>query len=209
MEKFSKKEALSFGWQKTKENFPFFLGLLIIAGIIYYFPSIMADRIKDSAKILYVVISLASAVVNWLIQLGLIRIFLKFCDAQKAKIADLFAEYRLLLKFIGATIIYSLIVLGGFILLIIPGIIWSVRFGFFSYLIVDKNMGVIESLKKSREITKGATWELLVFGLLTFLVILLGVLALLVGLFAALPTAMLAWAFVYRRLLAASANPQI
>ena len=112
MNKFSRGEALSFGWQKTKENLPFFLGLIAVAGVIYYLPMIIADRFKDSAKLLYVVISLASAVVNWIIQLGMIRIALKFCDVQKANISDLFAEYRLLFRFIGATIIYMLIVLG-------------------------------------------------------------------------------------------------
>ena len=206
MDKFSRGEALSFGWQKTKENLPFFLGLIAVAGVIYYLPLIIADRFKDSAKLLYVVISLASVVVNWIFQLGMIRIALKFCDVRKAKISDLFAESRLLFKFIGATFLYLLIVMGGLILLIVPGIIWSVKFSLYPYLIVDKGLGPIESLKKSAEITKGSIWDLMVFGFIAFLIILLGVLALLVGLFAAVPTVMLAWAFVYRRLLAAPAS---
>jgi uncharacterized membrane protein len=47
----------------------------------------------------------------------------------------------------------------GFILLIIPGIILSIRLGFFDYLIVDKNSRIVESLKKSWEITKGQYLE--------------------------------------------------
>jgi len=93
-------------------------------------------------------------------------------------------------------------VLGGTILLIVPGVIWAVKFQFFSYFIIDKGLGPIEALKKSSAITKGVKWNLLGFDLLIGGIALLGVLALLIGLLAAIPTAMIAMAFVYRKLLA-------
>jgi uncharacterized membrane protein len=72
--------------------------------------------------------------------------------------------------------------------------------GFFDYLIVDKNSRIIESLKKSWEITKGSTWNLFLLYLLLGLINLLGIFALIVGLFWSIPTTMIAEAFVYRKL---------
>jgi len=46
MEKFSKKEAISFGWQTMKENFWFFVLLLILAGIIEFGPNIIQELLK-------------------------------------------------------------------------------------------------------------------------------------------------------------------
>ena len=86
-------------------------------------------------------------------------------------------------------------------MLIIPGIIWGIKFQFFSYFIVDKGLGPIEALKRSSTITKGAKWDLFLFGLLVWLINLLGALCLLVGLFATIPTTGVAMAFVYHKLL--------
>ncbi len=59
--------------------------------------------------------------------------------------------------------------LGGFILLIIPGIIFSTWFSFSNFIFVDKGLGVKASMGKSRELVKGRFWavlgRLLVFGL--------------------------------------------
>jgi uncharacterized membrane protein len=87
------------------------------------------------------------------------------------------------------------------ILLVIPGIIWSIRFHFFSYLIVDKGVSPIEALKKSSKITKGTKWDLFLFGILLVFINILGALALLVSLFVTMPATMVANAFVYRKLL--------
>jgi len=77
----------------------------------------------------------------------------------------------------------------------------GIRFGFFQYFIVDKKTGVIDSLKRSWQITKGSVWNLFLFYLLLFGINFLGIICLLVGLFATVPTAIVAKAFVYRKLL--------
>jgi uncharacterized membrane protein len=71
---------------------------------------------------------------------------------------------------------------------------------FFSYFVVDQELGPIEALKRSAEITQGVKGDLFLLGLALGGINLLGAVALLIGLFATIPTAMLATAFVYRRL---------
>ena len=84
--------------------------------------------------------------------------------------------------------------------MIVPGLIWGVRFQFFGYLIVDQKLGPIEALKRSATITKGSLWQLFSLWNVIALINLLGVLCLLVGLFATLPVSMIAMAYVYRKL---------
>ncbi len=64
--------------------------------------------------------------------------------------------------------------LGGFILLIIPGIIFSTWFSFSNFIFVDKGLGIKASIGKSRELVKGRFWavlgRLLVFGFFSGLV---------------------------------------
>ena len=99
------------------------------------------------------------------------------------------------------SILYGLIVVVGLILLIIPGIIWAIKFQFFDYLIVDKGLGPIDALEKSSDITRGVKWDLFAFGILLAIINILGFLCLVVGLFVTIPVTLVAMAFVYRELL--------
>jgi ribosomal protein L40E len=201
-QKFSKSEAIGFGWNTMKSNLGFFIGLLIMVGLIYFVPGFIAELVEEDAPLLSIIISLAGWVISIVVQMGLIRIALRFCDNEEGEFADLFSCFPLFFKYLLGSILYGLIVLGGTILLIIPGIIWFVKFQFFGYFIVYEGLKPIEALRKSSAITTGAKWDLFLFDLLLGLINLAGALCLLIGLFATIPTTMVAMAFVYRKLLA-------
>jgi uncharacterized membrane protein len=212
MEKFSKKEAIKFGWEITKKKFLFFILLLVLVWIapfalefLFRLPAIFLAAITKKKFLIFTIVltflgTLARFLLSLILNLGLIKISLKFCDNEKVKFFDLISEYKLVFRYFVASILQGLIVVFGVLLFIIPGIVFSIRFGFYGYLIVDKNLKIVESLKKSWEITKGNTWNLFLFYLLLGLINLLGFLALIVGLFFTLPTTMLATASVYRKL---------
>ena len=140
--------------------------------------------------------------VQTLISIGVIKTSLKLAGGEKGNLRDLYLGYPLFLRYLGASILYSLMVLAGTLLLIVPGIIWSIQFQFYGYLIVDQGLGPIEALKRSSAMTKGAKGDLFLYGLLALCIVLAGALCLFVGLFAAIPTVIIATAFVYRKLLA-------
>lgn len=73
----------------------------------------------------------------------------------------MFPSFSQMIKFVIAMVLCVLIFLGGFILLVIPAFYWGFRFSFFSLAIIDKNAGIIESLKISWRITKGKVWRLI------------------------------------------------
>ncbi len=74
------------------------------------------------------------------------------------------------------------------------------RISFYMFLIVDKNLGPVESIKKSFEITSGNFWKLIGLYLVSLGVIILGLLCCCIGVLAAIPICMVAYAHVYRKL---------
>jgi uncharacterized membrane protein len=93
-----------------------------------------------------------------------------------------------------------LAVLGGFILLIIPGIYWAVRFSFSPLVVVDTGVGPVAAMKESWAITKGSFWKLFLFWLTVVLINLAGIVAIYIGLLITVPVTTLAMVFVYREL---------
>ena len=200
MAKFSKGEAIKFGWTTVKNNFGFFICIFIIMGLIHFAPNCIGHLIGWGKSGRTFVINIISLILSVIVTMGFINIALKLSDAQKAQIADLFTCVPLFLNFIIGSILYVLIVFAGMIILIIPGIVLAIKFHFYSYLIIDQGLGPIEALKKSSSITKGVKWNLFLFGLLLAAINILGVIALFVGTAVTMPIVVVALAFVYRQL---------
>lgn len=62
-------------------------------------------------------------------------------------------------RFIGLSILVALCVFGGFLLLIIPGVILFTLLLFSSYYLIDKNMSIMEAFKACYHASK-ANWKL-------------------------------------------------
>lgn len=199
---FSKGEAIRFGWAAMKANLGFFIGALIVSFVICAIPETFKALAQEEAPVLAFLFGLISAVFQMILGMGFIAVSLKIVDNSKPRLGDLFSRIHLFFKYLVGDILYALIVLGGLILLIVPGIVWAFKFMFVSYPIIDRELGPIEALRKSAAITTGAKWNLFLFVLLLTGINLLGAIALLVGLFATIPTSLVATAFVYRKLLA-------
>ncbi|GAA5128116.1 DUF4339 domain-containing protein [Luteolibacter yonseiensis] len=141
---------------------------------------------------------LGNQVLAIFLSLGFTRITLNLVSGREFSIGMLFGEGQKLLPAIGATILYSLMVGLGLLLFIVPGIYLALRFGFYRAAIVDRNLGVLESLRYSSSLTTNNRLSLFVLSLLTIFIILAGMLALCVGLLFAIPVASLAWVVAYR-----------
>jgi hypothetical protein len=152
-------------------------------------------------KLIYYLFAIALWVVGVIMQIGWTKICLLLSRDQEPAVSELFSNGSLFITYILASICYGLAVMGGFLLLIIPGIIFSIMLGLYVYFIIDKNMGPLESLRASSALTKGVRWQLLLFGLLLTLFNLAGLLCLLVGLIFTIPATAVAMAYVYDQLL--------
>lgn len=88
----------------------------------------------------------------------------------------------------------------GFLLLVIPGVIIMLMLFFAGYIVIDKGLGGVESLKASKNLVSGYKGKLFGFLFVLGLLNLAGFLALGVGLLVTVPISSVAAAFFYRNL---------
>ena len=199
METFRIGEALSYGWEKSKAHFLFLWMMLgVTYGIFLAFDLLQKGAGKET--LLGSFLGLIAIVVGFIVQLGLIRIYLDLAEGTKDKVVVLFSQYQLIWKYFGAALLYGLMVVFGLILFIIPGIYFALKYQFYSYLIVDKNLSVMEALKRSTRMTSGIKWKLFGFSLILCGLNFLGLIALVFGLLVTVPMSIMAYVYVYRSL---------
>jgi len=195
---FSPKEALRFGWEKTTAN----LKPLLWIGAAGAFLAVLQNALTrpGSPRAPFALLGLCVQVLQVGVTLAYLRTALKLHDGKP--IDDLSPKPLLagFFPFLLTQILVGLIIAGGMVLLIVPGILWGLRFGYAPFVVVDGKNDPIEALRESSRLTVGYRWQLLKFFLLLFVVNLLGAIALGVGLLVTIPTTSIAAAYVFRRL---------
>ena len=86
------------------------------------------------------------------------------------------------------------------ILMIIPAIYVSVRLQFYEYFLIDEECGIIDSIKKSADISRGYVLELFILGAVLALLVLISIVPLGVGLILSIPLSKMATSYVYLKL---------
>lgn len=199
MPTFSIKAAFRFGWEKTKKHFWFLAAVMVGTWLVSMILN-WAGQDRDASFPLVLIVGLLSWAVGIALEIGITRISLKMQDDVRGGIEDFLPDWDLFWRVLGTSIIYGLIVIAGLILLIVPGVIWALKYYFATWLAIDKGLRPMEAIRESGKMTSGNKGQLFLFWLACIGIILLGVIALFVGLLWAVPTAMIATAFVYRKL---------
>ena len=188
-------QAVSFGWEKTKANFWLMVGIALVLMVIGIVPGMIFTKS----------FVLGSNLLTWILGsifgVGLIKILLKIYDNKPVAIEDFFSlTMNQFLDYLLASLMLIVITFVGLILLIIPGIIFSLKYQFTLWLILDKNLRPMAALKESNRITKGHLWNLFLLWLLSILIIIAGCLVFGVGALVAVPVVILAQTYVYKSL---------
>jgi uncharacterized membrane protein len=201
---FTTESALRFGWETFKKRPWFFVGSTVVilraSVLVDGFTSGLDAAITGSANETSVVGSLINLALGALIGMGATAFYL--VAHHHPDTVDLSALWhpQPFWKYLGASILLGLAVGIGFVLLIVPGIIFVLMFLFSTFLVIDRELGPIEAMKESNRITYSHKWRLLGFTLVLLLINLLGAIALLVGLLVTIPVSSLAFTHVYRAL---------
>lgn len=148
-----------------------------------------------------VIVTLASMVINFAVQqfmqAGLTVFMLRVARGGSPEIADLFSGMPYFWRFFWGGLLLQLMLVFGFLLLIVPGIILALMFWPMTYVIVDRNAGVLDSLQQAREATSGNYMAVFVLALASFGINLLGLLACGVGMLFSIPLGVLLLAVAY------------
>ena len=190
---FTNAEALRFGWNTTRAN----LKPLVIMGAVGAFLAMLNQALtRHGDALLGLVIQILQAAVA----LAFLRAALALHDGKPLDLSNFRALLENFFTYLLTGILYVMIFVGGLVLLIVPGVIWGLRFSMAGYLVADGRTDPIAALHESGRLTEGVKGRLLELGLLMLGINLLGALALGIGLLFTVPTTLIAGAFVFRRL---------
>lgn len=208
-EKFSIESAFSIGWAHTKRQF---VPLLLVMAVSWAIPMAFAVVSflfallipKDQAviKLLYsFVAGILSLAVNAILELGMINVYLRVLDGDEAKISDLFSATKQMFTYVMGNFCFNFLLFWGYLCFIVPGVIVSIAVQFYSYFIVDKEIGPIESIRASWIASRGARLNIFLMVVLFHVLRSFGTLMFFIGLIPVNMVIGLATAEIYRQLL--------
>ena len=98
--------------------------------------------------------------------IGTTAFFVSLIENENFEAKDLFKYYHDFVKIIGITILMGLIITLGYICFIIPGIILTLSYSLVPIILIKKpELGIVETLKYSREKMQGHKLDTFVLGL--------------------------------------------
>lgn len=132
---------------------------------------------------------------------GLYAYYLKLIRGQPAEFGDIFDGFNLaFVPLMLATLVSQLLTTLGILLLILPGIYLAVAYAFTYMLVIDKKLEFWAAMEVSRRVITAQWWRLFGLMLLGILILMLGVVGLVVGVFIAMPIYMGALLYAYEDL---------
>lgn len=186
-------DAVRTGWSIATKNIGTFIAAVIIMLVVMMAPAL--PGLNQSA-----VVGAVFWVFSMVLGLGFMRIALRFVDGDKGELADLFSAINLALSYVIAAIIVGVAVMVATLFLVVPGIYLGLRLQFFSWAMVDQELGAMDAIRHSWSITEGAAGKLFLLMLVLAGINVLGMLALGIGMLLTAPTALVAMGYTYRQL---------
>jgi uncharacterized membrane protein len=130
-------------------------------------------------------------------------LYVSLCNLRRESVpfATLFAGFR---KFVPLTVVHVVVdalISVGIFLLLIPGIFVALAFGQWPFLIMDRNLGILDSLEGSWKMMKGYKGEFLLLWLVLIAINIVGLIPLGIGLLFTVPLTYSIQAAFYDRVL--------
>lgn len=159
------KEIITKGWDLFSKNYQQFITpilIMIAPSLLYYIAMFYSG---PGFILLYLVLLAAMIFVNIWVSVVLVLMADKLVKGQPIEMNKIFeVSFAKIPSYLLVAILTGLAVFGGFILFIIPGIIFAVWFGFSSYinLLEDKDNKGVAALKSSKALVEGRWLEVFV-----------------------------------------------
>ena len=195
---FSIPGIIKESWQVLKTNW---IQLLLIWGIavgVQMVLRLIMTGLGEELSILAVMFSLGSQILAYIMYAGAIKLELDLIRGKEIEVVEIFNQgKKYAWKFFLVSLVYSLIVFGGLLLLFVPGVIWSLKYLFATYATIDDGLGVQEALSLSAKLTDGIKLKMYGLGIVLFFLNVLGLLVFLVGFIVTAAISGLVWPVLY------------
>ncbi len=188
------------GWRQLWKHF---LMLFLIGIILVLISSVsamfnIAREIGDAGAAAAVILSFAySILLTNPIEYGVSFAYLKAARNDPLDIKDMFAAFDNYWNAVLASLLVAVIIGLGFVLLIVPGIIFACKLAFTPYLVIDRKMKVIDAVEESWRMTRGHAGKVFLIGLLAIPIGIAGLICFGVGIIIAIMWVKLAFASLY------------
>ena len=193
--------SFGYGWQQL---WKYFLHLFLIGVVVAVlngpgWGALRGDHFDTAG---FVVLSMLGTVYGLLVApvvtYGGNWMYLRFMRDERPNVADIFIGFRKnYLNIVLANLLVYAIVGVGFLLFIVPGIIFVCRLTFVPYLVMDKGLDPVAAIEKSWFMTRGHGWRIFGMYLLSILLFIGGFVLILVGSIFALMWSSTAFASLY------------
>lgn len=194
-------DSIKEGWGAFKSRAGLLIGMTFVLILISAAGSGMIQAIfKDNQVVLNLSQQLLSLLVVNVISAGFVFSSLKMVRKEEVQFGELFSGFSHYGSLVFANFLYVLGVALGFVLLIVPGVILALGWGLYILMVMDKGHNGTTALRESWALTKGFKGKLFLFFLAVVGINILGVLALVVGIFVSMPVSACAFAAFYNRL---------
>lgn len=132
---------------------------------------------------------------------GLYGYILKLARGQPVEFGDIFNGFSVaLVPLMLASLVSQFLTMVGILLLILPGIYLAVAYLFAYILVIDKKLEFWAAMEVSRRVITAQWWRMFGLLLLGAILCMLGAIALIIGMFIALPIYMAAMVYAYEDL---------
>lgn len=189
--KFSILDSLVYGWHKTRN---FFWPLIALAALTYIAVPWFLNVLREAAGAWGFFVRLFSVLVTVFILLIWTRIVLNGLGRKTNRNTKIFWTLT------GIYIWRQIIITAGFLLFIVPGIVWWITYLYAPMLAVDKNLNISEAMRASRKLAAGQHWPLFWWFVISMVIYAAGFYCFKVGLLLAIPITNHAGAYVYAKL---------
>ncbi|WP_302343595.1 hypothetical protein [uncultured Parabacteroides sp.] len=206
--KFMISEVFSTSWKYTKSQIwvlvGLFIGYFILSSIISMF-----GMPAQGSMVGNIIVSLISAAISCAFMLGYIKNLFQTMDGEEPQFSAYGQQSRKIVTYFIASVIMGIVVTIGIFLLIVPGIYLAIRLQFYSAYIVEEDCGIIESLQKSWDLTKGQAMPLFLLALAMIGIAIVGCILFFVGLFVAIPLIYMMQCYAFRKLNTISSEEEV
>jgi hypothetical protein len=204
-------DTFGHGWETLKKFFPELI-LLVFIQILFSLPMGLVNAFADQESFGHILFSIFNVAYGLIIMAplsyGANLLCLKAVRGEPFKVPEIFDAYRQTLQIILASILVGAIIGIGIVLLIVPGIIFACKLSMVSYLVMEKKMEAVDAVRTSWQMTSGHTGTIFGMSILSFFLILCGLICLIVGVFPAAIWISLAFAAMYHAISQKVALPQ-
>ncbi len=192
-------QILKDSWKLFLANKKFYLKTVLIFGLI----AVVADMLSEdkSGRLVDLVLSLISTVAYWYGTIILMKASLAVTSGKPITEETSRLSWSVVFSLLAGSILVGIGSFIGFILLVIPGVIFALRASLTQYIILDQNEKAVAAIKKSLALTKGYFWS---FFRLVLCFVALGMLSVFpligLGFIVLIPVSTLALSMIYRKL---------